>query len=85
MKQQSIFQNVEKKTGVTLWNILKLVNSVKHVNLKDEENVRRLIKQVGVLTNKAVSKEKEDQMVNTIVNEPESLNYHTIGKMLEKN
>lgn len=84
MKEKSIFQNVEKKTGVKLWEILKLANSVQHVNFKDEESVRSLIKKVGVIANKPVNKETEDQIVKTIINDTQSLNYKTISKMMDK-
>ncbi|WP_416148298.1 stage VI sporulation protein F [Salipaludibacillus sp. HK11] len=85
MKQGSVFKGVEKKTGVKFWDILKLANSVKDVNLRDEENVRDLVRRVGNLTNKPVPKEKEDQIVHTILNDAKSINFNTIGKMLEKN
>lgn len=81
---QSFFQNIEKKTGVNMGELLKLVNSVQNANFKDEATVRELIRQVGKIANKPVRKETEDQLVNTIINQTEQVNLNTIAKMLDK-
>ncbi|MCT8140360.1 stage VI sporulation protein F [Anaerobacillus sp. CMMVII] len=79
------FENIEKKTGVNMGEVLKLVNSIQNSNLKDEATVRNLIRQVGKIANKPVKKETEDQLVNTIINQTEQVNFNTIAKMLDKN
>jgi archaellum component FlaF (FlaF/FlaG flagellin family) len=84
MKQNPFFQNIEKKTGVKMEDVMKLANSVQNANLKDEATVRNLIKQVGRLANKPVKKETEDQIVNAIVNGSQNMNFDTIAKMLDK-
>lgn len=80
----NFFQNFEKKTGVDIGEVLKLVNSVKSANFKDESTVRRLIQQVGNVANRTVKKETEDQLVNTIINNPGQVNAKTVSKMLDR-
>lgn len=80
--QNSLFQSVEKKTGVSMDAIFQLVNSVQNANLKDEQTVRYLIQQVAKLANKSVSQDLEDQIVNTIVNNSQDVNFQTISNML---
>ncbi|MBU8907927.1 stage VI sporulation protein F [Desertibacillus haloalkaliphilus] len=83
MSQNPFFQNIEKKTGVKMEDVMKLANSVQNANLKDEATVRGLIKQVADLANKPVSKEKEDQIVDAIVNGSQQMNFDTLAKMLD--
>ncbi|WNF37670.1 stage VI sporulation protein F [Bacillaceae bacterium IKA-2] len=80
----NFFQNFEKKTGVDLGEVFRLANSVKSANFKDEATVRSLIQQVAKVANKQVNKETEDQLVNTIINNPDKVNANTISKMLDK-
>jgi hypothetical protein len=80
-----LFQNIEKKTGVKIGDVLKLASSIQNANFKDEATVREIIKEVAQLANKPVKKETEDQLVNTIINNSEQVNFNNIASMLDKN
>ncbi len=82
MNQNNIFDKVEKKTGVKMDEILKIADSVKHANFKDEATVRNLIRRIGKVANRSVNKQTEDQIVDAIVNGSQPLNFDTIAKML---
>jgi hypothetical protein len=77
-----MFKNIEQKTGVNKQELFQLVDSVKYMNFKDEAEVRRLIKAVSRLANKPVSQEKEEYLVNAIINNkvPTSLSNLLGGK-----
>lgn len=77
-----LFQNVEKKTGVKMDEVFKLANSIQHANLQDEATVRALIQQVAKLANKQVSKETENKIVETLINNSNQVNFNTITDML---
>lgn len=47
--------------------VFNLVEKVKTMNLNDTNNIREVIREVSVMTNKPVSKEKEDEIVNKVV------------------
>ncbi|MEH7110002.1 MULTISPECIES: stage VI sporulation protein F [Bacillaceae] len=78
------FKNIEKKTGVNMQDIFDLANSLQNANFKDEKTVRGVIRKVSQLANKPVSKELEDQIVNTIVKDGKSLDFNTISNMMNK-
>lgn len=80
----NFFQNFEKKTGVDIGEVVRLANSVKNANFKDEATVRSLIQQIAKVANKPVNKETENQLINTIVNNPDQVNAKTISKMLDQ-
>ncbi|MET3698319.1 stage VI sporulation protein F [Bacillus oleivorans] len=78
----SFFKNIEKKTGVSMKDILELANSLQHANFKDENTVRAVIKRVSQIANKPVSQELEDTIVQSIIKDGKSLDFNTISNML---
>lgn len=83
-KNNSFFDNIEKKANVKQGDIFSLANSVSGANFNDEETVRNLIQQVSKLANKQVSKEKEDELVKTIINNNIPLDFGSLAKMFAK-
>ena len=67
MLGDSFFKKVEKKTNVDKDTILSLARKLQDGNMKDETTLRDVIKEISVMTGKEVSKEKEDKIVDTIV------------------
>ncbi|MBM7653665.1 stage VI sporulation protein F [Neobacillus cucumis] len=78
------FKNIEKKTGVNMKDIFDLANSLQNANFKDEKTVRSVIQRVSQIANKKVSKELEDQIVKSIVNDGKQLDFNTISQMINK-
>ncbi|MDD4036391.1 MAG: stage VI sporulation protein F [Bacilli bacterium] len=65
----SLFDKVEKKTNINKDTILKLASKLQGGNLKDEQTLRSLIREISELTGKEVSKEKENKIVETIISD----------------
>ena len=63
------FKKVEKKTNVNKDTILNLANKLQKGNLKDETTLRDLIHEIGDMTGKSVSKEKEDKIISTVLSD----------------
>ncbi|MGE6260150.1 stage VI sporulation protein F [Heyndrickxia sporothermodurans] len=80
--ENNFFKNIEKKTGVNMKDIFELANSLQNANFKDEKTVRGIIKRVSQIANKPVSKELEDKMVGSIINDGKKLDFNTISKMM---
>ncbi|KRG10878.1 stage VI sporulation protein F [Lederbergia galactosidilytica] len=80
--ENHFFKNVEKKTGVNMNEVLELANSLQNANFKDERTVRGIIKKVSRIANKPVSKEMEDKMVKSIIQDGNQLDMEAISKML---
>ncbi|KAA6453267.1 stage VI sporulation protein F [Bacillus swezeyi] len=76
------FKNIEKKTGVSMTDVMQLANSLQNANFKDENTVRSVIKRVAKLANKRVPKEMEDKIVESIVSGKEKMDFNTISKMM---
>lgn len=65
----SFFKKVEKKTKVDKDTILSLANKIQQGNMKDEKTLREVIQSLSRMTGKPVSKEREDKIIETIVND----------------
>ena len=65
----NFFKRVEKKTNADKNTILDLASKLQKNNLKDEATLREVIKELGIMTGKVVSKEKEDKIINAIKND----------------
>jgi len=63
----NFFDRVEKKTNVKKEDILSLARSIQNKNLKDEKELRKLIKSVANLAGKDVSKEREAKIIDAII------------------
>ena len=79
-----IFKTIQRASGVKMSEVFKLADSIKGANFKDEKTVRDIIKKVGAIANKPVSKSQEDQLVKTITDDPKSINMDKIVKMMDK-
>lgn len=66
---EGFFKKVENKTNVDKNTILSLAKKLQQSNMKDEETLREVVKEISNMTGKEVSKEKEDKIINAIVND----------------
>jgi len=65
----SFFKKIENKTNVNKETILELAKKLQQNDLKNEGTLREVIQTLSQMTGKNVSKEQEDKIVNTVVND----------------
>ncbi len=65
----NFFKRVEKKTNVGKQTILDLAAKLQKADLKNEQTLREVIQELGQMTGKDVSKEKEDKIIEAVVND----------------
>lgn len=65
----SFFNKVEQKTNVKKDTILDLAKKLQGDNMKNEDNLRDVIKELSQLTGKTVSKEQEDKIIKTVIDD----------------
>lgn len=63
----NFFKRVENKTNVDKNTILSLAKKIQDSNMKDEKTLREVIREISNITGKEVSKEKEDKIINNIL------------------
>ena len=62
----SFFKRVEKKTNINKETILSLAEKLQRSNMKDENTLREVIKDISNMTGKEVSKEQEQRIIDAI-------------------
>ena len=65
----NFFKRIEKKTNVDKNTILSLANKLQGSNMKDEDTLKEVISDLSKMTGREVSKEKEQQIIDTIIND----------------
>lgn len=80
--QNSFFKAIENKTGVSMEELFTLANAISYADFTDEKQVRKIVKKVGKLANKPVSKELEDELTKSILQSGSSLSLKDIEKLL---
>ena len=69
MFKDSLFNKIEKKTNINKETILSLASKLQNNNMKDEKAIKEVITDIVNLTGKQISKEKEEKIINTIIND----------------
>lgn len=65
----SFFSRIEKKTNVDKNTILDLAKKLQQNDMKNENTLREVIQELGKMTGKEVSKEKEDKIISAVIND----------------
>lgn len=65
----SFFTRVEKKTNVNKQTILNLAQKLQQNDLKNEGTLREVIEELSRMTGRKVSKEKQDKIIEAVIND----------------
>ena len=63
------FDKVKKKTNVDKATILSLANKLQQGNMKDEKTLKEVISEISKMTGREVSKEKEQKIIDAVIND----------------
>lgn len=77
----NFFKKVEKKTNVDKNTILSLASKLQGSNMKDEKVLKEVISDISKMTGREVSKEKEQKIIDAIMNDkvPKNLDKYIDG------
>ena len=68
MFKDSLFKRIEGKTNINKDTIISLANKIKENNMKDEKTLREVIQDLSNMTGKKISEEKENKIIEAIIN-----------------
>ena len=63
------FKKIEQKTNVDKDTIISLANKLQNDNMKNESTIKEVIDTLSKITGKPVSKEQEEKIITTILND----------------
>ena len=64
----SFFNKVQKKTNVDKDTILALAKKLRDGNMQDEDTLKEVIGDISKITGREVSPEKEQKIIDTVLN-----------------
>lgn len=67
--QKGIFAKIQQEADISPNEIIEVAESVKHADFSDETTVRQLVRSLSKMVNKPISREKEEQIIDTICNQ----------------
>ena len=62
------FKKIEKKTNVDKATILSLADKLQKKDMNDVDTLKEVIQDISKMTGKEVSKEKEQKIIDTVLN-----------------
>ncbi len=65
----NIFKRIEEKTNVDRDTIINLARKLQNGNYKNEQTLKEIIHELSDITGIEVSNEKEEKIINTIIND----------------
>ena len=65
----NIFKRIEEKTNVDRETIINLARKLQNGNYKNEQTLKEIIHELSDVTGIEVSDEKEEKIINTIIND----------------
>ena len=65
----NFFNRVERKTNVNKQTILNLAQKLQQSDMKNEGTLREVIQELSRVTGREVSKEKQDKIINAVIND----------------
>lgn len=81
--QRGLFEKIQQNANIQPQDILKIVDSVKNADFSDERTVRALVRRLSKLANKPVSKQKEDKIVEAIIQKNVPMDMNTLNKFFK--
>ena len=66
---ENLFKRIEERTNVDKDTIISLARKLQNGNYKDENTLKEIIHELSDITGIEVSKEKENKIINTIIND----------------
>ncbi|MGE7945785.1 stage VI sporulation protein F [Lysinibacillus sp. NPDC093688] len=80
---RGFFNSIEQKTGVSMDEIFALANAIQHADFKNEKQVRKIVRRVSKVSNRQITQELEDKLVQSIIQDGASLDLDKITKMMK--
>lgn len=67
-ESKEVFSKIEQRSNLSVEDIYRIAQSIQHADFSDKETVRQIVRDLSQMTNRSISKDKEDSIVNSIIN-----------------
>lgn len=81
--ERDMFDKIKQSTNVNPDDVYRVAESVRHADFSDERTVRNLVRHLAKLANKRISKEKEDQIVQSITKNNIPMDMQSLNRLFK--
>lgn len=81
--QKGLFDKLQENANINPDDVHKVADSVKHMDFSDEKMVRKLVQHLARMTNRRVSKEKEDKIVESITKNDVPMDIQSLTRLFK--
>lgn len=67
-ESNDIFNEIEQKSNLSVEDIYQVARSIQGADFSDEHTVREIVRNLSQMTQRSISQQKEDAIVNSIIN-----------------
>lgn len=82
--QKGLFDKIQQSTNIQPDEIYKVADTVKNADFSNEKTVRNLVRHLSRMADRPLSKEKEDKIVQAIVNNKMPGDMNTLNNLFKK-
>ena len=82
--EKDLFEKIKQSTNVNPDDVYRVAESVRHANFSDERTVRNLVQHLARMANKRISKEKEDQIVQSITKSNMPTDMQSLNRLFKR-
>ncbi|MEI3610799.1 stage VI sporulation protein F [Pseudogracilibacillus sp. SO30301A] len=65
---KKIMEEIEDRSNISIDEIYNIAHAIQYDDLSDEKTIRYLVRRLSNLANRPISKDKENQIVRSIIN-----------------
>lgn len=82
--EKNLFDKIKQSTNVNPDDVYRVAESVRHADFSDEQTVRNLVQHLARMANKRISKEKEDQIVQSITKNNMPTDMQSLNRLFKR-
>ena len=82
--EKDLFDKIKQSTNVNPDDVYRVAESVRHADFSDERTVRNLVQHLARMANKRISKEKEDQIVQSITKNNMPADMQSLNRLFKR-
>lgn len=82
--EKDLFEKIKQSTNVNPDDVYRVAESVRHADFSDERTVRNLVQHLARMANKRISKEKEDQIVQSITKNNMPADMQSLNRLFKR-
>lgn len=82
--EKDLFEKIKQSTNVNPDDVYRVAESVRHADFSDERTVRNLVQHLAKMANKRISKEKEDQIVQSITKSNMPADMQSLNRLFKR-